>query len=201
MIWLIRARSGDATRSLFDCNRHRWIPRTRLILYFALLLLMPGLAAAQSQSLMTHHVREVTLNGEARSVGRLPAKQSMRLVLTLPLRHQPEIENFIDELYDPSSPSYRHFLSVEEFTARFGPSQEDYDAVIHFAEANGLAVVGTSRNRLNVDVKGPVADIEKAFHRDHGSLPASHGKPHILRSRSRTHGRSAVPALAHLGFG
>ncbi|MGB9235654.1 MAG: protease pro-enzyme activation domain-containing protein [Terriglobales bacterium] len=137
---------------------------TFLLTAIAIVSIVNAVCQAQSQSLMTRHTREVTLNGEARSVGRLPANQSMRLVLTLPLRHQPEIENFIDELYDPSSPSYRHFLSVEEFTARFGPSQEDYDAVIHFAEANGLAVVGTSRNRLNVDVKGPVADIEKAFH-------------------------------------
>jgi len=53
---------------------------------------------------------------------------------------------------------------VEEFTARFGPSQEDYAAVIHFAEANGLTVVGTSRNRMNLDVSGPVANIEAAFH-------------------------------------
>jgi len=35
------------------------------------------------------------------------------------------------------------FLTVEEFTARFGPSQQDYDSVIHFAEANGFTVVGT----------------------------------------------------------
>ena len=119
---------------------------------------------AQMQSLMTRHVREVTINGQAPSVGRLPAAQVMRLVLVLPLRHQPELESFLQELYDPSSPSYRHFLTVQEFTARFGPSQEDYDAVIHFAEANGLAVVGTSRNRMNVDIEAPVARIEKALH-------------------------------------
>jgi subtilase family serine protease len=119
---------------------------------------------AQSQTLLTRHVREVTVNGQAPSVGRHPATQVMRLVLVLPLRHQPELENFLQELYDPSSPSYRHFLTVQEFTARFAPSQEDYDAVIHFAEANGLAVVGTSRNRMNVDVKASVASIEKAFH-------------------------------------
>jgi subtilase family serine protease len=60
--------------------------------------------------------------------------------------------------------SYRQYLTVEEFTARYGPSQEDYDAVIRFAEANGLTVVGTSRNRRNVDLTGTVANIEKAFH-------------------------------------
>ena len=121
---------------------------------------------AQAPSLMTRHVREVTLNGQAQSVGRLPATQVMRIVLVLPLRHQPELENFLQELYDPSSPSYRQFLSVEEFTARFGPSQEDYDAVIHFAEANGLAVAATSRNRLNTDVTAPVASRSWNFNHD-----------------------------------
>jgi kumamolisin len=119
---------------------------------------------AQQQSLLTRHVREVTLNGQAPRVGRLPATQSMRLVLVLPHRNQAELDAFLKELYDPSSASFRKFLTVEEFTARFGPSQEDYAAVIHFAEANGLTVVGTSRNRMNLDVSGPVANIEAAFH-------------------------------------
>ena len=71
---------------------------------------------AQSRPLLTRHVREVTLNGQAQSVGRLPATQSMRLVLVLPLRNQAALDNFLKELYDPSSPSYRQFLTVEEFT-------------------------------------------------------------------------------------
>ena len=135
-----------------------------LLLALIAILVATFVCQAQAQSLGTRHVREVTVNGQAQLIGRLPATQVMRLVLILALRHQPELENFLQELYDPSSPSYRHFLTVEEFTARFGPSQEDYDAVIHFAEANGLAVVGTSRNRMNVDVKASVANIEKAFH-------------------------------------
>ena len=135
-----------------------------LLTVIAMVSIASIVGQAQMQSLMTRHVREVTVNGQAPSVGRLPATQVMRLVLVLPLRHEPELENFLQELYDPASPSYRHFLTVQEFTARFGPSPEDYDAVLHFAEANGLAVVGTSRNRLNVDVEAPVADIEKAFH-------------------------------------
>ena len=137
---------------------------TVLLAVVAMVLIVSFVSQAHAQSLMTRHVREVTLNGQAVPVGRLPGTQVMRLVLTLPLRHLPELENFLQELYDPSSSSYRHFLTVEEFTARFGPSKEDYDAVLHFAEANGLAVVGTSANRMNVDVKAPVARIEKALH-------------------------------------
>ena len=119
---------------------------------------------AQSQSTLTRNVRDEVLNGQAKPVGRLPATQSMRLVFVLPHRNQMELENFLQELYDPDSPSYRKFVTVEEFTEKFGPSQEDYDAVIHFAEANGLTVVGTSRNRMNLDVSGSVASIEKALH-------------------------------------
>jgi subtilase family serine protease len=129
--------------------------------------LVPGaslVCLGQTQSLLTRHVREVTLNGQAQFVGRLPAAQQMRLVLVLPLRNQTALDSFLKDLYDPSSTSYRQFLTVDEFTTMFGPSQEDYDAVIRFAEANGFTVVGTSRNRLNVEVTGSVANIEKAFH-------------------------------------
>ncbi len=119
---------------------------------------------AQSLPLSTRHVRDVTLNGQAQSVGHLPATQTMRLVLMLPLRNQPALEDLLQKLYDPSSPSYRQFLTVEEFTARFGPTPEDYDSVVRFAEANGLKVIGTSPNRVNVDVTGSVTSIEQAFH-------------------------------------
>jgi subtilase family serine protease len=119
---------------------------------------------AQSQPLLTHHVREVTLNGQARLVGHLPAEQRMRLVIALPLRNQTELDSFLKELYDPLSPSYHQFLTVEEFTTMFGPTADDYDAVIRFAKENGFTVSGTSPNQVNVDVTGPVASIERAFH-------------------------------------
>jgi subtilase family serine protease len=135
-----------------------------LLKIVALVLLVNFVCQAQAVPLMTRHVREAVRTGQARSVGHLPATQTMRLVLVLPLRNQAELENFLQELYDPSSTSYRQFLTVEEFTARFGPTPEDYDAVIHFAEANGLTVVGTSRNRLNLDVSGSVENIEQALH-------------------------------------
>jgi len=130
----------------------------------AVLSLVTTVCQAQSQSVLTRHVREATANGQARFVGHLTAAQPMRLVLILPLRNQAALDDFLKEVYDSSSPSYRQFLTVEEFTARFGPSKEDYDAVNRFAGANGLTVVGTSRNRVNVDVIGSVASIENAFH-------------------------------------
>ncbi len=137
---------------------------TSLLTIVALVSVVSIVCHAQSLPLSTRHLREVTFNGQAQSVGHLAATQSMRLVLVLPLRNQPALDDLLQKLYDPSSPSYRQFLTVEEFTARFGPTQEDYDAVILFAKANGLKVVGTSPNRVNVDVTGSVTNIEQAFH-------------------------------------
>jgi subtilase family serine protease len=122
------------------------------------------LCQAQSQTLLTRHVREAIVNGQALSTGRLPATHSMRFDVVLALRHQPELENFLQELYDPSSSEYRHYVTVPEFTERFGPSQEDYNAVISFAKANGFTVVGGSRDAFDVQLKGTVASVEKAFH-------------------------------------
>jgi subtilase family serine protease len=147
---------------------------TSLLTVVALVSIVSIISQAQPQSLLTRHVREATLNGQAQYVGPLPATQPMHLVLTLPIRNQAALDNFLQQVYDPSSASYRQFLTVEEFTARFGPSQQDYDEVVRFAETHGLTVVSTSRNRLNLDVTGSVASIEGAFHVTMGlyNLPA-----------------------------
>ena len=139
-------------------------PGFRILLVSALISGAVIVSQAQQQPLLTRHVRQETLNGQVPLVGRLPAAQSMRLTLVLPHRNEAELQALLKDLYDPSSPSYRQFLTVDEFTARFGPTQEDYDAVVRFAEANGLTVVGTSRNRMNLDVSGPVENIEAALH-------------------------------------
>ena len=118
---------------------------------------------------LTHHVRDAVRNGKAKFVSRLPAAQSMQLDVVLPLRDRAGLENLLQTLYDPSSPSYRHFLTVQEFTARFGPTQADYDRVVKFAKANGFSVVGGSRDAMDVQLAGSVASVEKAFHVRMGS--------------------------------
>ena len=137
---------------------------TSLLTLAAVMLAATAMSQAQRQPLLTSHVRPAALNGQARLLGNLPSEQTLRLVIVLPLRNQDQLDNLLEDVYNPNSPSYHQFLSVDEFTAKFGPTQDDYDAVVAFAKDNGLTVVGASRNRLNVDVDGPVASIENAFH-------------------------------------
>ncbi|MGA3041876.1 MAG: protease pro-enzyme activation domain-containing protein [Bryobacteraceae bacterium] len=119
---------------------------------------------AQSLSTLTRHVRDVVANGQAKLAGQLPSNQTMRLDVVLPLSDQAGLNAFLAELYNPSSPAYRHFLTVPEFTARFGPSQQDYDAVVAFAQANGFAVVGGTHDGMEVQIQGPASAVQSAFH-------------------------------------
>jgi kumamolisin len=131
------------------------------------MLAMAAMAATvtmQAQSVMTHHVREATLDGRAQALGHLPSNQVMQLDVVLQLRDRSALQSYLNELYDPSSPVYRHWLTPTEFTARFGPSQEDYDKVVSYMKEHGFAVVGGSRDGMEVQVKGPVSAVESAFH-------------------------------------
>ena len=96
--------------------------------------------------------------------GRLAATNELWLAIGLPLRDRAGLENLVAQVSDPASPNFRHFLTREELTARFGPTAQDYEAVKTFARTNGLAITVTHDNRLLLDVTGPAAAVEKAFH-------------------------------------
>jgi len=133
------------------------------ILSHAATLLFVTASIAHGQSIMTRHTRLEVTSGQAKIVSRLPGTQILRLDIVLRLGDQAGLESFLKEVYDPSSPIYRHFLTVQEFTERFGPSQEDYDAVVAFAKGRGFEVVGGSRDGMDVQVEGSVTVIEAAF--------------------------------------
>lgn len=97
-------------------------------------------------------------------IGRENASDRLKLAIGLPLRNQDELTNLLQQLYDPASTNYHHYLTPEEFTARFGPTEEDYRALVQYAERNGFTVTATHPNRVVLDVDASVADIERALH-------------------------------------
>jgi kumamolisin len=117
-----------------------------------------------AQHASTRHQREEVSSNRLQSNGRLPQSQVLQLDLVLKLRDPAGLKNFLADVYNPSSPSYRRFLTVPEFTERFGPTVEQYEAVVRFARTYGLEVVGGSRDGMDVQVKGSVAAIETALH-------------------------------------
>ena len=126
-----------------------------------LLLLTPLAGAADKQVLRGHVPAAVTALAP---VERLPASKHLPLAIKLPLRNPTVLKQLLGEIYDATGPNYQQYLTPVQFAERFGPTEQDYEAVIAFAKTNGLKVIGTHPNRAVLDVEGAVADIEKAFH-------------------------------------
>lgn len=96
--------------------------------------------------------------------GRLPATNILHLAIGLPLRDPAGLDKFLEEIYNPASQNYHRFLTPEEFTSRFGPSEKDYAAVKEFARVNGWIITKAHGNRLLLDVTGSAGAVQKAFH-------------------------------------
>jgi subtilase family serine protease len=130
----------------------------------SLLLLFTTVANAAEGQVLNGHIPRAVTDLLLQPIGRLPGSTNLYLVIGLPLRNTGALTNLLEQLYNPSSPQYHHWLTPNQFAQLFGPTEQDYQAVITYAETNGLTVTGTHSDRTLVDVNGAVADIEKTLH-------------------------------------
>jgi hypothetical protein len=102
-------------------------------------------------------------------VGPLAGSTEVSLTIGLPLIQQsntpglPPLATFVQQVSNPTSPTYRQYLTPTSFAAAYGPSTSDYTALQNFVTANGLTVSSTSTSRALLGVTGTAAAIENAF--------------------------------------
>ncbi len=139
--------------------------KSSLLALLPWLMLAPGLAAHAEEARLAvpHSATPAAALRGARAVGRLPAGQTLRLALTLPLRNQTGLAALLKAQYTPGDPQFHRFLTRDQFTAQFGPTEADYQAAMQWAQAQGLTVTGTSATRTLINVSGPASRVEKAF--------------------------------------
>jgi hypothetical protein len=146
-------------------------PCTRVFLLIAALCVFaswPALAQTSSSTeegslTLPNHIPSKVANGTATLVGHYNPGQMLRLVLTVQAPHMAEEEQFIKALLTKGSPGFHKFLTQDEWNTRFGPSVEDEQAVVDWAQSVGLTVTKRYPNRLLVDVEATAGTIEKAF--------------------------------------
>lgn len=97
-------------------------------------------------------------------IERLDPNKRLALSLGVPLRNRGVLTNLLEELYDPHSPQFRQYVTPEQFTEMFGPTLQEYQAVMDFAASQGFTIKRMHLNRVILDVEAPVANVEKAFH-------------------------------------
>jgi subtilase family serine protease len=95
-------------------------------------------AQQAGRQLLSEHVPAVVTH--LTPAGRLEADRQLTLAIGLPLRNKEGLTNLLQKIYDPADPAYRHYLTPAQFAEAFGPTKEDYQAVMAFAVSNGLNV-------------------------------------------------------------
>ncbi len=145
-------------------RRHTQIVSLWRLLLFAAIALFTSMTPAQTIQRFSGHVPPAVGRLHLQPIGRLPGSQRLNLVIGLPLRNRPALDDLLAQIYDPASTNYHHYLTPEQFTERFGPTKQDYQAAVAFMETNGFTVTGKHPNRAILDVIGSAGDIERVFH-------------------------------------
>jgi subtilase family serine protease len=111
-----------------------------------------------------------------RDLGRAPETFPVTLAVTLPYRHDAELDQLIAMQSDPRSPYFRRYLSNEQFANYFSPTPEDEARVERTLQAAGFRIGTTYTNRTVIDVEAPAGVAERYFQTEiHRVAQVEHG--------------------------
>jgi subtilase family serine protease len=129
----------------------------------ALVALAAGLAAVPATAAPGKSPSLSPQLKDARDLGRAPATERHRVVVSLDLRDREGLEAFLADVQDPASPRYHQFLTQPDFDALYAPTEAQEQAVVDYLRGARLRVTNRFPNRLLVGAAGSVAALERAF--------------------------------------
>ncbi len=144
------------------------------------LLLTPGVVLLLSQTSgrelirgRVDEARRITLGGNTRpevataddegEVADDFALNHMMLQLKRSEEQEKEVERLIDDLHNPQSPNFHHWLTAAEFGSRYGIAQSDIDAVSAWLVSHGFKVNLVYPGNMVIDFSGNAGQIRGAF--------------------------------------
>jgi subtilase family serine protease len=86
-----------------------------------------------------------------------------QLSVTVGFKAQPGLQQFVNEVSNPHSLLFRHYLTTAEVGSMFGLNPAAYKIVESYFSSYGLKVTPSS-DYLSLQVSGSVAQMESAFH-------------------------------------
>ncbi len=121
--------------------------------------------------------------------------EHLLLLLKRPPDQERELEKFIDDLHDPSSPTFHRWLTAREFGARFGVAKRDRDAIKAWLRSHGLKTNVDYPNGLLIDFSGTAGQVQEAFHTEIHNLNVK-GAKHIANMSDPRIPAALAPAVA-----
>jgi hypothetical protein len=86
---------------------------------------------------------------------------SLRFAFTA--SRQSALTALLDDLQNPLSPSFHHWLTPEQFAGPFGLSQNDLNKAVAWLEGQGFTVTWKARSRTWVSFSGTASQVQTAF--------------------------------------
>ncbi len=87
----------------------------------------------------------------------------LRGVLELGMRNRSALEAAVLAEYTTGSPTYRQYMTTDDFDKTYGPLKTDLDTVTAWLMTNGLSLERVSSRALLVEFSGPTVSINTAF--------------------------------------
>jgi subtilase family serine protease len=85
------------------------------------------------------------------------------IVFALSLQNEDELDEFIEDIYNPSSVNYRGYLSSSEFCEKYCPSDADVAQVKSYLEQNNFEVIEITVNNRLIQAHGTAGAVNAAF--------------------------------------
>lgn len=133
------------------------------ILVAAALPLTAQAPEAQTATLPGHIIRALS-NATLLPHSAQMDEDPIKLTVVLNLSDPEGAKSLQGDVSNPNSPNFGKTLAASEYTARFEPTQEAYDAVLAYLAQNGFSLSMGSENRRTLTVLGTRAQAQKAFH-------------------------------------
>ncbi len=92
---------------------------------------------------------------------RVAATQRVSFDIYIPLQHRDQLERDLEALHDPNSPTYRKWLTPEQFRARYGATDKQFNEVQAQLAQYGLQTAIVSGHHIHVT--GDSSAVEKAL--------------------------------------
>jgi subtilase family serine protease len=182
---------------------------------FALVLALPGAlhsqntgAVGRARSVISERIDETklkTLTGNVHpqanaqnDAGPVPDSlpmEHMLLQLQRPAEQEAAARRFIDELHDPNSPNFHHWMTAAQFGEAYGASPQDVAAVNSWLESKGFTVNGVTASGMVIDFSGTARQVSQAFHTQVHYLQAN-GEQHISNMSDPQIPAALAPAVA-----
>ncbi len=94
-----------------------------------------------------------------------PEDQAKQITVTVWLNqhNKADLDALVQQMYDKTSPNYHHWLTLEQYAAKFAPTAKEAAMVRDFLTANNLWVTWIDKYNHCVMAQGSVGDVQKAF--------------------------------------